>query len=76
MNKHTYHLMESNRRRPWTLETLEALQVRCQPFRGWEFKEMVIGPPVTQRKRCFTSVFFKAVVSLLSSRPIRHRVKI
>uniref|UniRef100_A0A2H1WCJ5 SFRICE_030505 n=1 Tax=Spodoptera frugiperda TaxID=7108 RepID=A0A2H1WCJ5_SPOFR len=33
----------------------------------------VIGPPVTsltQRKRCFTSVFCEAVVSLRSSRPI------
>uniref|UniRef100_A0A2H1VQS3 SFRICE_009415 n=1 Tax=Spodoptera frugiperda TaxID=7108 RepID=A0A2H1VQS3_SPOFR len=34
----------------------------------------VIGPMVTsatQRKRCFTSIFCKAVASLLSSRPIR-----
>uniref|UniRef100_A0A2H1VZG3 SFRICE_040041 n=1 Tax=Spodoptera frugiperda TaxID=7108 RepID=A0A2H1VZG3_SPOFR len=33
-----------------------------------------IGPPVTsltQRKRCFTSVFWEAVVLLRSSRPIR-----
>uniref|UniRef100_A0A2H1V131 SFRICE_003592 n=1 Tax=Spodoptera frugiperda TaxID=7108 RepID=A0A2H1V131_SPOFR len=33
VNEQMYHLMVSNRRRPWILETLEALQVRCRPFR-------------------------------------------
>uniref|UniRef100_A0A2H1WLS9 SFRICE_028655 n=1 Tax=Spodoptera frugiperda TaxID=7108 RepID=A0A2H1WLS9_SPOFR len=34
----------------------------------------VIEPPITlltQRKRCFTSVFYDAVILLRSSRPIR-----
>uniref|UniRef100_A0A2H1WP92 fumarate hydratase n=1 Tax=Spodoptera frugiperda TaxID=7108 RepID=A0A2H1WP92_SPOFR len=54
--------MVINRQRPWTLETPEALQ------------GLGIRPPVTsltQRKRCFTSVFCEAVVPLRSSRPIR-----
>uniref|UniRef100_A0A2H1VWI8 SFRICE_025092 n=1 Tax=Spodoptera frugiperda TaxID=7108 RepID=A0A2H1VWI8_SPOFR len=79
----TYHLMISNRRCPWTLET--PLQVRCRPFGIRNLRVVLesgigkigkggIGPPVTslrQRKHCFTSVFGEAVVSLRSSRPIR-----
>uniref|UniRef100_A0A2H1VKH7 SFRICE_008126 n=1 Tax=Spodoptera frugiperda TaxID=7108 RepID=A0A2H1VKH7_SPOFR len=75
----TFYLMVNNRRRPWTLETPEELQVRCRPFRGVrnfrivgesgieKIRKGVIGPLVislTQRKRCFTSVCCEAVVSL------------
>ncbi|CAH0696028.1 unnamed protein product [Spodoptera exigua] len=74
--------MVSNQRRPWTL-AMEDLRVRCRPFRDKGFGDVGIvggerlglGQPhsdsETQRCSCFTQVFCEAVVSLLSSRPIR-----
>uniref|UniRef100_A0A2H1V255 SFRICE_034527 n=1 Tax=Spodoptera frugiperda TaxID=7108 RepID=A0A2H1V255_SPOFR len=70
INEQTYHLIVSDRRRPWILEIPEALQVRCRPFGVrnlrvfgesgiWKIAKERIGPRVTsltQRKRCFTSV--------------------
>uniref|UniRef100_A0A2H1V826 SFRICE_031001 n=1 Tax=Spodoptera frugiperda TaxID=7108 RepID=A0A2H1V826_SPOFR len=49
------------------------LDISTDVLDGWR---VVIGPPVTsltQRKRCFTSVFCEPVVSLRSSRPIRAK---
>uniref|UniRef100_A0A2H1VAW9 SFRICE_021386 n=1 Tax=Spodoptera frugiperda TaxID=7108 RepID=A0A2H1VAW9_SPOFR len=71
--KHQYRPVNvSNRRRLWPLETPEAvtrvrnLRVVVRVSGIGKIGKGEIGPPVTsltQRKRCFTSVFCEAVVS-------------
>uniref|UniRef100_A0A2H1V265 SFRICE_012065 n=1 Tax=Spodoptera frugiperda TaxID=7108 RepID=A0A2H1V265_SPOFR len=77
VNKQAYHLMVNNRHRSQSDARNTRYVYKCIAyFLGVrnlrELGRGVIGPPVTsvtQRKRCFTSVFCEAVVSLRSSRP-------
>uniref|UniRef100_A0A2H1W0I5 SFRICE_011117 n=1 Tax=Spodoptera frugiperda TaxID=7108 RepID=A0A2H1W0I5_SPOFR len=63
---------------PMEPRNIRGVTCALSAFWGWLGKRGlgrgVTGPPVTsltQRKRCFTSVFCETVVSLRSSRPIR-----
>uniref|UniRef100_A0A2H1WF82 SFRICE_035159 n=1 Tax=Spodoptera frugiperda TaxID=7108 RepID=A0A2H1WF82_SPOFR len=55
VNDQTDHLLVSNRRRPWTFETPEALQVRCRPFGG----KFTVG------KACSLEVMKSGIISLI-----------
>uniref|UniRef100_A0A2H1X1G8 SFRICE_028713 n=1 Tax=Spodoptera frugiperda TaxID=7108 RepID=A0A2H1X1G8_SPOFR len=66
----TYHLMVSNRRRPWTLETPAALQGCCLGIRDWQDWEVGnwASGNLTHKTKHNTSV----VSRRLSVRPWYH----